>query len=110
MLEAHAKQRTLLHARKHAPTHKMPTPQYLLFRGESPVISLSTGWQYESECVAARVSACVCMRSCVCVNLRGSSFFRHSGVLPAARHRLQRRPGEVEPARLSSLQGVSSAS
>lgn len=37
----------------------MPTPQYLLFRGESPVISLSTGWQYESECVPARVSACV---------------------------------------------------
>lgn len=52
--------------------------------------------------------ACVCVRSRVCVNLRGSSFFRHSGVLPAAPHRLQRRPGVVEPARLSSLQGVSS--
>lgn len=53
---------------------------------------------------------CVCVRSRVCVILRGSSFFRHSGVLPAAPHRLQRRPGEAESARLFSLQGVSSPS
>lgn len=33
-----------------------------------------------------------------CVNLRGSSFLRHSGVLPLE---LQRRPGEEEPATLS---------
>lgn len=63
-----------------------------------------------SVCMRECVYGCVCVRSCVCVNLRGSSFFRHSGVLPAARHRLQRRPGEVEPARLFSLQGVSSPS
>ena len=53
---------------------------------------------------------CACESSRLCVNLRGSSFFRHSGVLPAVRHRLQRRPGGAEPARLSSLQGVSSPS
>lgn len=74
-------------------------------KGESPVINASTGWQYQSES-----SLCMCVRSRVCVILRGSSFFRHSGVSPAARHRLQRRPGEVEPARLFSLQGVSSPS
>lgn len=35
-----------------------------------------------------RVCAQVYVPSRVCVNLRGSSFFRHSGVLPAARQRL----------------------
>lgn len=54
--------------------------------------------------------ACRCMYSCVCVNLRGSSFFRHSGVLPAAPHGSQRRPGEAESACPFSLQGVSSPS
>lgn len=56
------------------------------------------------------LSVRICVRPRLCVNLRGSSFFRHSGVLPAAPHRLQRRPGEVESARLFSLQGVSSPS
>lgn len=87
-------------------TRASSTGLFFKGRGGSPVINASTGWQYDSECAYMR--ARVCVRSCVCVNLRGSSFFRHSGVLPAAPHRLQRRPGEVEPARLSSLQGVSS--
>ncbi|KAK2903840.1 hypothetical protein Q8A73_010497 [Channa argus] len=52
----------------------------------------------------------VCVSSRVCVNLRGSSFFRHSGVLPAARYHLQRRPGAAEPALLFCLQGASAPS
>lgn len=60
--------------------------------------------------MCVRVCACARESSFVCVNLRGSSFFRHSGVLPAAQHRLQRRAGEVELAHLLFLQGVSSPS
>lgn len=61
MLEAHAKQRKLLHARMHAPTHKMPTPQYLLFRGKA-LQSVSP----QDGSMSLSVYPRVCLRVCVC--------------------------------------------
>lgn len=78
--------------RAHARTHaRLPTPQLLkeVVGGEScNQVSPQDGSRSLRVCARTHVECDVCVLFNVCVNLRGSSLFRHSGVLPAAARRV----------------------